>query len=112
MLASMMCCQFIFQPGTYDEEFHQLDGVIATYAASMPGFVGNESWVSTDGKRRNEIYYFSDRDSLREFSTVEQHLVAKKKYQNWYDGYQIVISEVTAHYGDGRIDQLLSRSSG
>ena len=24
----MICCQFIFKPGTYDEDFHRLDGQI------------------------------------------------------------------------------------
>ena len=28
----MICCQFIFKPGTYDDDFHELDGQIDTFA--------------------------------------------------------------------------------
>ena len=31
---------------------------------------------------------------------------AKEQYQRWYDGYQIVVSEVTRSYGDGRLPHL------
>ena len=34
----MMCCQFIFKPGTYDADFHHLDGEIDQFARSLPGF--------------------------------------------------------------------------
>ena len=33
-----------------------------------------------------------------------QHREAKDLVQRWYDGYRIVISEITATYGDGRLD--------
>lgn len=36
----MICCQFIFKPGTYDEDFHRLDAEIAANARGLPGFRG------------------------------------------------------------------------
>lgn len=44
--------------------------------------------------------------SVRELSLLSQHLEAKGQYQRWYDGYQIVVSEVTASYGDGRLPHV------
>lgn len=105
----MLCCQFIFQPGEYDAEFHALDTAIAEYAESMTGYIGSESWVSPDGTRRNAIYYFADASSLQEFSRVGEHLEAKQKYHNWYDGYLIIVSEVKGTYGDGRLPHLLGK---
>ena len=32
----MICVQFIFKPGTYDEDFHRLDGQIDDYARTLP----------------------------------------------------------------------------
>ena len=43
------------------------------------------------------------RASLRELSGFPQHLEAKGQVQRWYEGYSIVVSEVTATYGDGRL---------
>ena len=93
--------QFIFTPGVYDEEFHTLDRAIDQFAQGHPGFLGAEKWLSPDGTRQNSIYYWADRESLGEFSRYPDHLVAKKNYRKWYHSFQVVVSEVTAHYGDG-----------
>ena len=93
--------QFIFTPGEYDEEFHTLDQAIDEFAHAHPGFIGSDKWQSADGTRQNSIYYWKDRESLGEFSRYPQHLEAKANYRRWYESFQVVISEVTAHYGDG-----------
>ena len=107
----MYAAQFIFTPGTYDDEFHELDQSIDDYAASHPGFRGSEKWVSPDGRRQNSIYYWVDRKSLSEFAQFPDHLVAKKRYSEWYDSYQVIICEVIAHYGDGGEKHPLIRES-
>ena len=100
----MICCQFIFKPATYDDEFHRLDAQIDQYARSLPGFERLENWRSADGTEVNAIYYFADQKSVALLARFPQHREAKNKVQRWYDGYRIVISEVTATYGDGRLD--------
>lgn len=40
------------------------------------------------------------------FSRFPAHHEAKEKYAQWYDGYQVVISEVQATYGDGKMDHI------
>lgn len=97
----MISCSFIFSPGIYDAEFHELDGKIDAFASSLVGFIGVDRWVSDDGKARNSIYYFETMDSVRELSRYPEHLTAKENYKKWYLGYQIVVSEVVGSYGDG-----------
>jgi heme-degrading monooxygenase HmoA len=99
----MICVQFIFRPGTYDDEFHALDGRIDAYARSLPGFDRVETWQSADATTVNAVYYFADRSSLSALSRFPQHLEAKEQVRRWYDGYRIVVSEITATYGDGRL---------
>lgn len=99
----MICCQFIFMPGQYDDEFHRLDGEIEAFARSLPGFDRVETWQSADGRTMNATYYFADRAALAELSSFPLHLEAKGKVARWYDGYRIVVSEVVATYGDGRL---------
>jgi len=105
----MFACSFIFIPGEYDEEFHRLDQSIDGYAKTLDGYVGVDRWYSQDTKTSNSIYYFHDMDTVRTFASFPDHLEAKEKYARWYDGYQIVISEVKASYGDGRIDHITAR---
>ena len=106
----MIIAQFIFRPGTYDERFHELDGQIDAFAASLPGFVGVETWQSADGAVKNACYYFDDMAAVRELSQFARHQEAKAEYQRWYDGYQIVVSEVRAAYGDGRLPHLTAEA--
>ena len=105
----MFAVSFIFRPGTYDDEFHRLDDAIDGYARSLSGYIGVDRWVSDDGLVRNSVYYFQDNETVSTFSRYPEHLEAKSKYRQWYDGYQIVVSEVTASYGDGGIEHVSQR---
>jgi heme-degrading monooxygenase HmoA len=97
----MYSASFIFEPGAYDDKFLALDALIQTAANETVGYLGQESWASADGNKRNAMYYWSSLDSLKEFSTHPKHLEAKRQYQQWYLGFHIVISEVLKSYGDG-----------
>ena len=108
----MVICQFIFTPGEYDEDFHALDNQIDAYARSLPGFRATETWHSSDGKVVNATYYFDDMASVRQLSGFPQHVEAKGQYQRWYDGYRIVVSEVTASYGDDRLPHITRAHGG
>lgn len=102
----MFACSFIFTPGEYDDEFYRLDNSIQQYAESMPGYLGTDRWFSEDKLTKNVIYYFKDQDSVREFANFSDHKEAKAKYARWYKGYQVVISEVKASYGDGNYPHI------
>jgi len=102
-VGEMILCQFIFKPGTYDEEFYRLDAEIEEFARALPGFVRVEAWFSKDGTQKNACYYFESMDDVQQLASYPAHREAKSKQARWYDGYQIVISEVTGSYGDGRL---------
>jgi hypothetical protein len=99
----VICCQFIFKPGTYDDDFYRLDGQIDDYARSLPGFDRVEKWLSPEGDVVNAMYYFADRTSVAMLGRFPQHREAKSDVARWYDGYRIVVSDVRATYGDGRL---------
>ena len=100
----MICVQFIFKPGTYDDDFHRLDGQIDEFARALPGFDRVETWQSADGAVLNAVYYFADKQALPQLSRFPQHVQAKEQVRRWYDGYRIIVSEITATYGDGRLE--------
>lgn len=108
----MILCQFIFKPGTYDDEFHRLDGQIDAYARSLPGFRTVETWYSEDQTVVNASYYFDDMAAVRSLSSFPQHLEAKGQYQRWYDAYQIIVSEISASYGDTGLPHVTQTTDG
>ena len=103
---NMYSAAFIFRPGTYDEEFHRLNGLIDDAANATEGYLGAETWQSADGQTLNATYYWESLDALKSFSAHPHHLEAKKQYSRWYDGYHIVVSEVIRSYGDDTIAHL------
>jgi heme-degrading monooxygenase HmoA len=100
----------MFIPGALDDEFHILDNAIDEFATSLEGFVGAERWFSDDRKTINAVYYFDSMETVHVFARFPRHLEAKENYQKWYDGYHVVISEVKATYGDGKIPHITSTS--
>lgn len=100
----MICVQFIFKPGTYDDDFHRLDGEIDAFARSLPGYERVEWWQSREGDVVNAMYYFADQTAVAELARFPQHLEAKSQVQRWYDGYRIVVTEVLTTYGDNRLE--------
>ncbi len=105
----MICVQFMFEPGEYDEEFTTLDNSIDEYAKSLPGYVGVDRWYQpasdTQGARQNSLYYFTDRETVRDFAKFEDHLEAKQKVSRWYRAYHVVVSEVSGSYGDSNFER-------
>ena len=95
----MICCSFIFTPGEYDEEFHQLDQEIGDYAFALAGFDRVEKWQSADGKTRNVMYFFEDQESVSKLARFPQHRVAKDRFAQWYLGYRVDIFELKSSYG-------------
>jgi heme-degrading monooxygenase HmoA len=104
----MHSISFIFRPGTYDDEFHRLDAATQAVAEATPGYVRSETWWSEDRSVCCAVYYWDDLRHLSEFAQAVSHREAKANYARWYDGYQVVVAEVRAAYGDGRLPHLTS----
>lgn len=102
----MYSVAFIFKPKTYDDDFHRLNDAIQAVADAMPGFLGQETWQSSDGKMFNATYYWETAADLKAFATHPKHLEAKSQYDRWYAGYQVVVSEVKRSYGDGHLGHI------
>lgn len=102
----MYSAAFIFRRGTYDDEFHRLNGLIDQAAKETDGYPGAETWHSADSDTLNATYYWESLEALRTFSRNPHHLEAKKQYSRWHDGYHIVVSEVVRSYGDDTIPHL------
>jgi hypothetical protein len=96
----MIAAQFIFEPGEYDDEFHRLDDSIDNDAKSIPGFLGTDRWVAADGLTVNAIYYFDDMSALTKLGRFDDHRTAKSQVDRWYKGYRVIVTEVTATYGN------------
>jgi hypothetical protein len=99
----MIVATFIFRQHTTNADFVELDDEIMLRAQANPGFIRKGKWLSPDGKTIRVDYYFKDTESLQVFRTDEVHRVAKKRYAEWYDGYEVEISEVRHSYGDGKL---------
>lgn len=106
----MYCASFIWEPGTYDAEFHRLNALIDQVAQSLPGYLGVESWQNADATRRCANYYWADLETLKQFSAHPTHQQAKRNYARWYNGYHIVVSEVIRSYGDGSFAHITPNS--
>lgn len=102
----MFACSFMFIPGNLDDEFYALDAIIDDYARSLEGFVGVDRWWSEDKSSKNVVYFFTDKATVETFARFPEHVRAKKDYARWYEGYQVIISEVTSTYGDGKMPGL------
>lgn len=104
--APLYCAAFIFEQHTRDAEFEELDGAIARAAEANPGFVGKEVWFDADRQKISSNYYWSSMEDLQRFAKDPVHIAAKRRYQEWYGGFHIVISEVLRSYGDGAFEHV------
>lgn len=103
----MISASFIFTEKLLSDEFHQLDGLIAKAAEATEGYIGKESWVAADGSgKRNSVYYWEHEAALSVFARHPAHLEAKRRYQEWYGGFHVVIAELRKSYGDGAFDHV------
>lgn len=102
----MYSAAFLFEPDDYDARFRELDARIEAAAKATAGYLGRESWRSTDGRTANATYYWDSLQALKQFSSHPDHLEAKREYARWYRGFHVVVSQVLRSYGDGRFAHI------
>lgn len=108
----MYSATFTFAKGEYDDEFHQLDKVIADVAKGIPGYLGEEAWENPSSGLISTVYYWETLEALQQLVQHPAHIAAKQKQAQWISGYHIVIAQVIRSYGDGGIRHPLSAVSG
>lgn len=99
---------FTFAKGSFDEAFDRLDALIASTAKSIPGYLGEESWENPTTGLLSNVYYWDSMEALEQLMQHPAHREAKARQGQWLAGYQVVIAQVLATYGDGRIDHPLA----
>jgi heme-degrading monooxygenase HmoA len=104
----MYSSTFTFAKRAFDDEFHALDDVIASVAKSIPGYLGEESWENASNGLISNVYYWESLDALKQLMKHPAHISAKRQQARWLDGYQIVIAQVVANYGDGGVKHPLA----
>lgn len=91
---------FTFRVKNYDSEFERLNDLIDLAAKENPGYLGKERWENSDEDKRSVTYYWKSMESLKKFSKHPIHQKAKQNYSRWYEGYEVIISEVLTFKSD------------
>ncbi|MFZ9061954.1 MAG: antibiotic biosynthesis monooxygenase family protein [Steroidobacteraceae bacterium] len=104
----MYTATFTFAKREFDDAFHALDRVIAEVARTIPGYLGEEAWENPATGLVSNVYYWESRQALQQLMDHPAHQAAKQRQQQWLAGYQVVVAQVVAHYGDGGIAHPLA----
>ncbi len=105
----MYTATFIFRIKKEDETFKRFNELVNRAAESNPGFVRRESWSNEAEGKRAVVYYWESIEALAEFSRHPDHLEAKRRYREWYSGYEVIVAEVVRRSSDGGLDDPATR---
>ena len=97
----MYLVTFRLEPGEYDEEFRELNGKIQAVAEGMDGYLGKRTWHASESDQVLVVYYWSSLDALEQFGLHADHKTAKQRWTDWYNAYEVIITDVLESYGSG-----------
>lgn len=107
----MISATFIFKQKSTDIEFETLDHSIEKFVINHPEYLGRDQWSNQEKGILAVVYYFQSEKGLAALKTFSEHKEAKSKYNKWYEGYKVIISQVLHTYGDSNLDHsILDRS--
>lgn len=92
---------FRLDPGEYDEEFHDLNGAIQAAAKDAAGYLGKRTWHASESEEVLVMYYWESLEALESFGAESVHERAKQRWTEWYDAYEVTVTEVIESYGNG-----------
>jgi len=92
---------FRLDPGEYDSEFHELNDGIQAVAEDMDGYLGKRTWHAAEDEEVLVVYYWDSLDALESFGEASVHAEAKRRWTEWYDAYEVRVTEVLEAYGSG-----------
>lgn len=97
----MYLVTFRLDPGEYDAEFHELNDVIQAAAEDTEGYLGKRTWHASESEEVLVVYYWESLNALESFGGDTDHKRAKQRWPEWYDAYEVTITEVVEAYGSG-----------
>lgn len=97
----MYLVTFRLEPGEYDEEFRELNDKIQAIAESMDGYLGKRTWHASESDQVLVVYYWESLDALEEFGLHADHKTAKERWRDWYNAYEVIVTDVIESYGSG-----------
>jgi heme oxygenase (staphylobilin-producing) len=97
----MYLVTFRLAPGEYDTEFHELNDAIQAAAEDTEGYRGKRTWQAPESKEVLVVYYWESLDALELFGADTTHKEAKQRWTEWYDAYEVRVTEVVEAYGSG-----------
>ncbi|MFB6072233.1 MAG: antibiotic biosynthesis monooxygenase [Halobacterium sp.] len=92
---------FRLDPGEYDEEFHEVNDRIQAAAEDTDGYLGKRTWNAPDSDEVLVVYYWESLSALDSFSDHPDHERAKLRWTEWYDAYEVRVTDVLDSYGSG-----------
>jgi heme oxygenase (staphylobilin-producing) len=97
----MYLVTFRIDPGEYDAEFRELNDRIQAAAEDMDGYRGKRTWHDPESDDVLVVYYWESLDALDSFGADSDHKRAKQRWDEWYDAYEVTVTEVLDRYGSG-----------
>lgn len=92
---------FRLDPGEYDGEFHELNDAVQQVAEDTPGYLGKRTWHDPESEEVLVVYYWESMEGLSIFGEDATHRRAKQRWTEWYDAYDVTVTEVQERYGSG-----------
>ncbi|TGL65054.1 hypothetical protein [Leptospira jelokensis] len=105
----MISATFIFKQKFTDQEFETLDHSIETFVTNHPEYLGRDQWANEEKGILAVVYYFETEKGLDALKVFSDHKSAKSNYNKWYEGYQVIVSNVLQSYGDGKMEHVTNR---
>jgi heme oxygenase (staphylobilin-producing) len=97
----MYLVTFRLEPGEYDGEFHELNDRIQEVAEGTDGYRGKRTWTDPERDELLVVYHWESLDALETFGAEADHERAKRRWTEWYDAYEVTVTEVIDSYGSG-----------
>lgn len=97
----MYLVTFRLAPGEYDAEFHELNDAIQIEAEETEGYLGKRTWQAAESDEVLVVYYWESLDALESFGADAVHKRAKSRWTEWYNAYEVTVTEVVRTYGSG-----------
>lgn len=97
----MYLVTFRLEPGDYDDAFHELNDAVQAAAEETDGYLGKRTWTDPESRETLVVYYWESLDALDSFGAGADHKRAKQRWAEWYDAYEVTVTEVLERYGSG-----------